>query len=129
MLLEVAWAQVTFKRDSSLRTIFSFVFPSFVFDVVWWCAQEGYSPNDADDMGNTATHLAAANGHEVRPAQQRVLQRAANAALHFCRPPLVVFSSKILPYHHQRTSGYAKPTLEQNGCPTASNTGINTDEK
>lgn len=29
-------------------------------------SQEGYSPNDADKMGNTATHLAATNGHEVR---------------------------------------------------------------
>ncbi|CAM9712649.1 unnamed protein product, partial [Laminaria digitata] len=26
--------------------------------------QEGYSPNDTDQLGNTATHLAAANGHE-----------------------------------------------------------------
>eukprot|EP00752_Nemacystus_decipiens_P010334 g9206.t1 len=26
--------------------------------------QAGYSPNDTDNMGNTATHLAAANGHE-----------------------------------------------------------------
>eukprot|EP00904_Undaria_pinnatifida_P010304 jgi/Undpi1/6403/HiC_scaffold_20.g08884.m1 len=25
---------------------------------------EGYSPNDTDQLGNTATHLAAANGHE-----------------------------------------------------------------
>lgn len=31
--------------------------------------QEGYSPNDTDDMGNTVTHLAAANGHEVRLAK------------------------------------------------------------
>ena len=41
--------------------------PSHLFAV-----QEGYSPNDTDQLGNTATHLAAANGHEVRP-QQRAL--------------------------------------------------------
>ena len=35
---------------------------SLLFCSLW---QEGYSPNDTDQLGNTATHLAAANGHEV----------------------------------------------------------------
>ncbi|CAN0467898.1 unnamed protein product, partial [Ectocarpus sp. 12 AP-2014] len=32
--------------------------------ITWILLKEGYSPNDMDNMGNTATHLAAANGHE-----------------------------------------------------------------
>ncbi|CAM9538369.1 unnamed protein product, partial [Sphacelaria rigidula] len=32
--------------------------------ITWILLQEGYSPNDVDNMGNTVTHLAAANGHE-----------------------------------------------------------------
>ncbi|CAM9304009.1 unnamed protein product, partial [Hapterophycus canaliculatus] len=32
--------------------------------ITWILLREGYSPNDTDNMGNTATHLAAANGHE-----------------------------------------------------------------
>jgi len=74
-------AQVTFNRDTSLRAKVTPSMP-FYIDAGRWCTQEGYSPNDADDMGNTATHLAAANGHEVRSAQQRALQCLANVALH-----------------------------------------------
>lgn len=51
--------------------------------------QEGYSPNDTDNMGNTATHLAAANGHEVRPAQFN-LGTACSSAAAVLFPPAVL---------------------------------------
>ena len=60
--------------------------PFFAF-FAGWCTQEGYSPNDTDDMGNTATHLAAANGHEVRPAPQSGLRRSRSSDRIVCRTP------------------------------------------
>ena len=33
-------------------------------EVVWQLLKHGYSPNDTDDLGNTALHLAAASGYK-----------------------------------------------------------------